>query len=371
MKKINVVTYNDGYGLQLFDKLYAYRQSLNKDFAPDIDISFSQSVKKNSFNIFFDYMPQTAVDAKKYDLVILDNSDEPLGGVCTYSMLDAIQNENVYVQANSVFHKDKNFESEKIIPLFGDIENVKDFYTRPFYPQYYQPVEYNKIKKICYINGNNRADRHHFVTLLEKNTNIPCTNNLAGMIHETNDSLIESESDKQFREFVNTTYQINRNAKHEYYSKIVSCGIGEKFGKILPGYFLMQEYQEYSVIAFHVSSWINDELSISEKDIKCFIARCLPFPIGGRNTNVLYNQIGFKTAWNLLPDYLKGFDQEPDHCIRAEAIMQALTWLDDNIPVLSEEINKLTEHNKNLYFNNKFAKIGVEKFNRILKDYEC
>ena len=218
-----------------------------------------------------------------------------------------------------------------------------------------------------FLNGANRAHRNHFLQILKKqNCKIDISNNISNIIHETNDSNLESKYDSKFRELVNESYEILRNQETQYYKNSVKCGINNKMGEVVPGYFLLPCYNNYKIIAFPETTWINDELAVTEKALKCFVSKCLPFPVAGRHTNTLYNSLGFYTAWNILPEDLQQFDFEQDHNNRYTMMVDALKWLDKNIHTC-KQFDFYVEHNYNLYLDNKFAKNGVEKLYNILE----
>jgi len=367
MKHINVVIKKDSYGNQIFDKLYAYAQAKDFSYTSDLNITFTNCIEDNCINILYCYMPKSLNEIENYDVVLCDNADEPISVVNTDAMINAMQEENVYVQANSIFHACKNFNTDKIIRLHGDVDNFKDYFTRPFYPQYYHQIVHNKQNTVFFINGANRAHRNHFLQILKKqNCKIDISNNISNIIHETNDSNLESKYDSKFRELVNESYEIHRNQETQYYKNSVNCGIDNKMGEVALGYFLLPCYNNYKIIAFPETTWINDELAVTEKALKCFVSKCLPFPVAGRHTNTLYNSLGFYTAWNILPEDLQQFDFEQDHNDRYTMMVDALKWLDKNIHTC-KQFDFYAEHNYNLYLDNKLAKNGVEKLYNILE----
>lgn len=365
MKTINVVVESESVGLQLFDKTYAYLQNLRKDYKSKIIFKFNNKKETECFNIFYSYMPIGDLNPNEYDLVLHDNAEEPLGTVSTSTMIKNMNNENVYTQCNSVFHEEKNIDASKIINFFGDIEKIIDYYNRPFYPQYYSKISQIKPKSVIFMNGKNRSNRNYFLEKIKK-ANIPYKNNISDVIHETNDSLIESGEDAKFREYLNETYNISRNVDTDYYSNSIECGINAKFGSIPPGYFLTDAYNQYKVIAFPESTWINDELSITEKSLKCFIAGNLPFPVGGRHVNTLYNRLGFTTAYNFLPERLKEFDFIENHIERYDLMVESLKWLEKNISN-SEKFQYVIEKNRRNLYSRKFSSIGVKHFIDIIE----
>lgn len=165
---------------------------------------------------------------------------------------------------------------------------------------------------------------------------------------------------------MNETYNISRNIDTDYYNNSVECGINVKFGNIPPGYFLTDEYNQYKVIAFPESTWINDELSITEKSLKCFIFGNLPFPVGGRYLNTLYNRLGFITSWNFLPESLKEFDFIESHIERYDLMIESLKWLEKNISN-SKKFQYAIEKNRRNLYSRKFSSIGVKRFIEVIE----
>ena len=374
---ININVISKSVGLQLFDKYYAYTQHLMKkhNFKSEYSISFSRKFKKNNKNILFAYMPddiKCLPALENYDAVILDNAEEPLSTTTTQCVINLLfQKNNVFAQANSVLSRSHPL-ANKIIPFFGDIGKMRDYHLRSFYPQYYDEWSgFGDKKVIAAINGSDRAHRHYFFNLLRKKIpTIPVVENLQNqVIHETKDSLIETEEDAKFRQLVNTTVSITRNIKNSdiYYKNSVKCGINNKFGEIPPGYFIMDKYTSYQCIIFPESNWVNDELSVTEKAIKCFIANTFPFPIAGANVNKLYNQIGFSTAWNLLPHRLQEFDSVDNHERRFNLAVDSIEWLSNNRDVFeSLTAREMLNQNYYTFFTKKFDLASVRKLDSII-----
>lgn len=363
------------YSLQVFNMLYAYRQYLNApDYISDWNIEFNTGKKDGYFNILFAYMPEknnAFLDLKKqFDLVILDNGCEPLGTVSVELMKELIQDDDVFLMGNSFFTRSKSNVADKSITLVDDLNNYSDYTTRPFFPQYYNNIPEKRNKGVCYVNGENRAHRHHLSCLLkEYDSTIHTTNNISkeSVIHATLESNFEDEYDTEFRETLNRIYPVQWYQKTSYYDNKIMCGINGGFGSVPPGYFMMPEFLEYKLIAFPEGTWINDEIEITEKALKCLYYESLPFPIGGVHTHVFYNELGFKTGWDLLPDDLKTFDSEYNHFDRYQKIAIALAWLNQNKQIL--ETDRYTEYvkeNKKKVVDIKNSKHTVKKLSDII-----
>jgi hypothetical protein len=188
-------------------------------------------------------------------------------------------------------------------------------------------------------------------------------------VHKLNDVLWESTEDTQFRNWVNEKYQDISTPQPDHYSvSSTTIGIDGKFGQVSPGFFIMPEYFEYSCVIFPESTWQNNELAITEKAVKCFYAGSLPFPIGGSNINQLYNDLGFYTAWNLLPDALKQFDQITDHAVRYQQAIIAIDWLNSNRSVFTDDqFESMINQNRFNFLTCKCDNTSVKKLHNIVQ----
>jgi hypothetical protein len=350
--KINLTIKNNGIGFQIFDAWYGLLQSLMPNYESPVKIHVNAPHLSEDFNILCDYMPvgYSEQQLAKYDLILFCNGGEPLI-VSTEAMGNLINRENVYLITNSYLTESHPLK-HKAIWFPHNLQTCRDYWTRHFYPQYYENIKNRLIDRkteLIAINGSVRTNRHYFFKLLEQQIpNILQLSTIGTTIHKLNDARWESVEDTQFREWVNDCYRDNSIPEPDHYYDLCSTiGIDGKFGEINPGYFIMPEYFEYACVIFPESTWQNNELAITEKALKCFYTGSLPFPIGGANVNQLYNDIGFYTAWNLLPDDLKQFDQITDHVIRYQQAVVAIDWLNYNYAVFkSDQARSLINQNQ-------------------------
>lgn len=360
--------------LQIWDFYHAYRQYLNRDhdYHNDVIIDIGQDVspEKDAINVGWYYMPDVLEDPERYDLIIVDGQQHHLE-VSTGCMFRAIKSRpncyyvsGSYVDASHPFH-------HKILwtPM---VFNNTDYLVRPFYPQYHERKHIRESSRngIIYINGQNRPHRQYFMDQLSLHAPaVEIRNNLHGSIYKLLDSFFETPHDTKFRKMVNRTIPwVEQGEKSDYYDKSILAGPGGKFGPIPPGYFMMDEYYQYHSVMFPETPWLNDEIFITEKIIKCFVAGSIPWPIGGANTHALYNQIGYGTAWNLLPDVLKSFDQEPDHAKRYQMQAQAAAWAAEHPEIwTSETAKKLAQDNHDRFFSSTHDGHNVIRLHQILE----
>jgi hypothetical protein len=265
---------------------------------------------------------------------------------------------------------------EKTIWFPHDIQNSRDYWTRHFYPQFFDNKILDQLprqKVLEFINGQPRANRQYFIDLLSQaGVNIPIKSSLGKQIVEVSDSQWESPSDTVFKTYVNSLYNTvwNEHSDYNYHDNNPEIGINNRFGSIPPGYFIMPLYFETHCVVFPESGWQNNELNITEKALKCFYAGSLPFPIAGANVNNLYNEIGFHTAWNLLPTDLQRFDSETDHAIRYQGMVKCLTWFLNNPKVFDSSLaHDMAKANKINFLTCKSDYQAIVKFDQVLQAY--
>lgn len=375
MVKINVKVENEDVGIQIFDELYAYRQSLNEDYTSDWEITFNES--SADLNILYASMPDADINSEGYDIIIFSNGDEPLS-VLTETMVEYKDKNNVYFLINGYLTEDHNVYNT-VIWHSSDLMLARDLWTRGFYPYFYQNIEkfsMNRSPTIGAINGANRTVRAYFFDNLIKTTNIkPRESIIDQRVINTNISLIESSEDTSFRLYLEQKYanMISQEAQETHYDHIYnmpSLGINGKFGEIQIGYYFTDEFFVDSCIIFPETSWQNNELALTEKAMKCFYAGSLPFPVGGAFTNQLYNKLGFKTSWNLLPKKYQEFDSIINHRTRIKKQVQAVEWLQENNDIfLSDQFVEMTRSNRDNMLLCKPDVISIKQINNIIEKY--
>lgn len=389
---INVHALNLSTGIKVFEFLNSMLQAHHPEFKQQIQITISekQSEKqlennKSTINILFVDMPdEINVDLDSYDLVLFSNSDEPLQCATSF-IVKNIHKENCYLVANSVLTNDHVLHDSVIPYLNNDLLICRQYWTNPVYPQYYSNFNLSKNfkrdKNLFFINGENRSWRHHLLTLMHRekiNFELKSTISNKSIIHETNDAHWESKEDAEFRSQVNKRYNITRRLQSNYYnnsiqvglySGCVTEGLENKVSLVPQGYFILSEYYQYRCVMFPETAWQNNELSITEKSCKCFYSGAVPWPVGGANINRLYNQIGFKTAWNLLPNHLKEYDYELDHFKRYEKLITSVKWLQDNLYVLSSKAaENISKENKQRFLDHNISQITAEQLWSAIKN---
>jgi len=375
---INFNLSQEMYEFQFLDNLYAYQQSLNRDYNAKYNIQISRSFDSLAdINVCVLYQPNKYPedDINKYDLIIVTNVHEPLWHGTPFMKKILGSRENIFMIGNAWLDSTHQLY-DLVIPSAYNIAMCNMYWTGGFYPQSYENLTNEKLSRssdLIYINGRNDSWRHHLVNLLEQSgSQITVRSNLSNGILTTLDSQFESTEDTEFRQQVNNWYptENKRNSQTNIvYSGAVTVGIDKKFGTVSPAFFIMPEYFTHRCVIFPESTWQNDELCLTEKICKCFYSESLPWPIGGSNINRLYNEMGFYTAWNVLPDHLKSFDSIKNHSDRYQALVRAITWLEKNPEILSsQEVKHMLKQNKENFFMGRHNLPRLQKFAKVIDD---
>jgi hypothetical protein len=355
MKKINVVSEYPTIGLQVFDRYFAYRQSINQknNYESDVDIVVSDQVSSDCTNVLITYMPEAEVKFDDFDFVFLDNAGESIDTATPMmkQLIDKDVENKIYWLTGSLV--DDNFKyAKKLIPYNHNLQRFIAYHTDGFYPQYYDKKNFEKFERkgICFINGQNRSWRNHIITLIQSNLkDIDVYSNISKDVVETLTPEFADMYDKIFCKYLKKNVAIiDEISRKEYSDKSIQIGLNGKFGDCPIGMFLIDHYVKYDCVIFPETSWLNNQLLMTEKIFKCFLAECIPFPIGGANIHYLYNKFGFMTAWNLLPESLQSFDQESNHIKRYELIIDALDWLSKNQDIFTSELAQQIKTNNRI-----------------------
>jgi len=355
MKKIKVHVFSESIGLQIFDRYYAYRQAINADnnYIADVSIEFG-TPEPGAFNIAFAHMPEKQFcNFDNYDLILLDNAGESLEVASVYIADCLIRYKHVYFITGACVTQ-THWLSSKIITCSHNLRLFHDIITRGFYPHYYErSLPHGDAKHdMCYINGNNRGNRQYFMELLQKQLPEIHVRAWSKNIIEVLESQFEDEYDQEFRQFVNNRYNIHAPSDN-YYDNCIPMGIDQKFGDIFSGFSVLDEHYNYQCVIFPETHWTNLQYFATEKIFKCFVTGAIPWPIAGAKIHDMYNQLGYQTAWNLLPKEHQKFDNELNHIIRTDQIIQAISWLKQNSDILtSDAAQSIIQQNRLNFFAN-------------------
>jgi len=384
--KLLISKISDGIGHQIVDAWHAYQQHKHSYNNYSLDIQYEITNGPIKFNkqdynlsillLYFDeidILHKTLI--AEYDLIFICNGGEPLHVSSPATQQALTENNNVFLIANSFLPPDHKM-FDKVVWFPHNVQTCRDYWTRHFYPQYFDLYHYNNLpqdKLLYFINGENRPHRQFFIDICnELNLDLPTKNVLSKTISKVLDSQWESIQDTEFKQFVNSLYNevLVERSDNVYYHSAVNIGINDAFGKMPPGYFPLQLYFETRCIIFPESGWQNNELNLTEKALKCFYAGSLPFPVAGANVNKLYNEIGFYTAWNLLPKDMQAFDSILDHRLRYQHAAKAIQWLKNNLEVFVEpSFKEMTDANKIKFLTCECDYTAIDRFDQLLQKF--
>lgn len=378
--KILVRTLSHGIGHQIIDAWHAYVQHLN-NYSNDTEYVITNdnvTAKDDDYNlsILLGYLGDQITDemVTTYDIVLICNGGEPIM-VASPAIKELLNYKNVFLVTNSYLTQDHPLKN-KVVWFPHNVQTCRDYWTRHFYPQYFDLQNWKKNKKtdpVFYINGANRSHRQLFIDHLQDlKLNIKIQNSITSQIAEISESQWESVEDAEFRHWVNQKYTsvLSEKYNNPYYNNSLSVGINEKFGKVPPGYVHLPLYFENFCVIFPESNWQNNELCITEKSLKCFYAETLPLPVSGANVNKLYNDLGFYTAWNLLPKELQKFDSVLDHRQRYLELSHAVEWLVKNPEIfVGSQYTEMIQKNKINFLTCECDYQSVTDFNRLLSRF--
>ena len=392
MHKVNFYTINESppnQGVvthQIVDQWAAYLQYLDQpNYRVTCDITVSeytgQDLDQTEFNVLLHHMPDDSILQllDTFDVVFIDNGTEPVSVCSTQTIGDLLNNKqpNVYFQLHSYFYNRPDWNNNILWERQAFHEMFKEFYCSPFYPTFYSQRNANDTRNgITYINGRNKSVRQHFFLCIgQQCPGVNLHNVLSSGVYETFDSVIETVEDTEFKDLCNTIYTIKSQQDWTYYADSILPGrqtpeVNNTRGDINPGCFLLPYYYENNCIVYPETVWINDEFALTEKSWKCFIAGVMPFPVAGAHFHQMMHDNGYYSAWSLLPDELKQWDNECDHQLRHIAQADAVAWLYDNQWVFAEDkCKEMILSNFHKFFAEQNGKQAVEKLDKIITQH--
>ena len=377
---LNVTCDYDTIASQFFDYFYAYRQAQHShyQYSADVEIKFNQPVTDHDINILVVDLEKCFAyrDCYDFDLIIIDNRAESLetSSYMVYAMLE--QHPRAYLLCGSLLHREHACHN-KIISYNTDLHFFSDCITRPFYPQHWQTKLRTPTDRLplCVINGQNTTWRMFFLTCLQKvTTNLPVRSSIKARGHHARklrDCAFETTHDQTFRTWLNSHIQhvdLDQEDQIDYYASSIDIGINQKFGRVPPGYFLLDEYYDYHCVIYPEAAWINHQLFMTEKTFKCLASHAIPWPISGAYCHAMMEELGIRTARELLPESLQQFDRMEDHELRYRSQCQAIAWAEQHPEIWSSnQANSIRQNNFEKFYQNSINMPGVEKFNNLIQ----
>ena len=339
----------DYFGQEIFDLLVAEWQ-WRSDYQHTPDIQFS-APQHNTVNLLFLSMPDAVPsNIDDYDLVILDNADEAFGRGTEVMYEILYRYQHSYLACNSVLHHSHPRYQQLNSRLITTMLHW-NYHRRTYIEPMFAPSrEYQSLLPLpgsmIYINGRNRSWRQYITGLLEKN--VP---RLAhhDQLHnqsasETKFAWHEDSFDTDARIHFNDHYannKLNLDPPEQRWPALPS-GVNGRFGQVEFYDRFFTEFRQHSVIVYPESTWQNNVVSLNEKSLRCFLHQRWAMPFGGCNMHALFRDLGFETAWCLLPKELAKFDQCQSHMERWQQQCVALNWLLDHPQVFQSDFAQKT-----------------------------
>ena len=346
--KINITVKSHSIGLQVFDYYYGYKLHQCK-LKNCLEVLYSAHPQPDAVNVLYTRFPledETLVDL--YDLVLIDNNGEPLE-VCdpaTKYLVDTY--DNVYLMAGAMT------VHQKVLGYNFHLTLMQRYHIDAFFPTYHDQSKIKRTDSIYYISGLNRSHRQLLADLLSIQCPSLPQHRESKLPEPTSDSQWETVDDQIFRDSVNDEFYKGKTYPYndlDHY-KTLPLGTQGQCGEFHITYVILPAYYQYRAVIFPESWWTNNQWFPTEKIFKCFVAGCLPLPIGGANTVKYYNHYGFGTAFDLCPEELREFDSELDHRLRYQGAVECIKWLHKHPEVLaSESADAIAKNNHTQFWN--------------------
>lgn len=337
------------------DNVYAYWQHLGKDYRSAHEIHINRSDLPHDRNVLITQDPeQLSPDRLSiYDVALYDNRMESFG-VATTGLEQYIGIDKVRMLTASKLHHGHPLNSKNIwypFYIFTKQGHAGTYFDSNF-PHCYDLIDArkntaSKTHGMIFVNGQNRSWRNFLLeTISDVIPDLPIHNALTDHIIATDDCGFESEADSKFRVWVNDLYRDRLVYEQRYIPAPDIIGPDGKFGESHPGLRLIEAYKQFRCVIYPETSWQNNGMQITEKTVKCFVTHCVPWPIGGLHLHAQLEEVGFHTAWQLLPVSLQVFDSVEDHQERHRQMALAIRWLFENQHVLrGPRVRDLTTEN--------------------------
>jgi hypothetical protein len=373
---VNFIRVGDKIIGQLIDYWAAYRQYINRDdaYRLDVNITFSDVVVPDSTNIMviglMDHIDPA--DHPDVDLFLLDNNGESLEVSSDLFRELMLGRTDCWLVCGSYVQGDQTWQ-QRMISWNHNHTMTADAMTRAFYPQYHDVriSRHQRDRSMIYCNGQNRAWRQYWMHLMNQHCHIDVRNTLSTTAMPVLHCAWESTEDQLFREWLNGRPWVTELDQPYEWCNAVAIGIEQggqpKFGHVLAGYTMLDLYYQYHCVIYPESSWINDQLFVTEKTFKCLVAGAIPWPISGAGTNRMLDTIGVRTAWHLLPQELRSWDQEQDHRARYRAQSEAVAWAAAHPDIwISAEADQIRAHNRAWFYCNSMNVQGAQCMDRAI-----
>jgi len=343
----------DYLGLEVFDYLVGYWQYVT-GYQQTPVITFGP-IEPNKYNILFlsstidpnnDESGMSTIqypsNVDQYDLIALDNGDEPfgVGDRMLYNILDTVPHARLL--CNSILPADHPYKN-RIINTSINWGHHRRYYVESVFPQSYELDDiYKPLTGMIYVNGRNRSVREFLTGVLQEHVpDMPHHNDLHnGIVDSIGQYFHETAEDTKFREWTNGSYANNKMNPMPPPKRWppLPAGVEGRYGATFFEDRIIDVVRNNQTIVYPETTWQNGQIALTEKPLRCFINRKFSMPVGGAYTHQLYNDIGFKTVWHLLPPEHQKFDSILDHQARYVQQAKAIQWLWQNPEIFKSDL---------------------------------
>lgn len=377
---LNFINVKDRIVGQLIDYWAAYRQFCNRDqnYRLDVEVCFTEHALPDRTNVMIMGISDE-IDPRDHpsvDLFLLDNNGESLE-VSSDRFRDLMLYRSDCVMVCGSYLGPDHPLYDRIVSWNHNHTMTVDAMARAFYPQYHdlRIQRHVRDRTMIYCNGQSRAWRQHWMHLMDHECKIDVRNNLSSRVMPVLHCAWESDEDRMFREWLNCQAWVEHSGEDYEWCNPVAIGLEHqgrpKFGYILAAYTMLDLYYQYHCVLYPESSWINDQLFLTEKTFKCLAAGAIPWPISGAGTNRMMRDLGVLTAWNLLPPELQTWDDDRDHRARYQAQSRAVAWMAERPHIWqSSQADHIRTNNLHWFYCNNMNVRAAQTLDHILSSHD-
>jgi|15BtaG_2_1085339.scaffolds.fasta_scaffold00787_4 hypothetical protein len=386
MKTINIFTIDNlegDYCTQIWEYFYAYYQYQSYPNDTDININFLSDKNFNEINfsndalniVHFsmnDFKYTLRYDLNKFDVVIFDNMFEHLMVSDPDIIKYVLQHDNAYLSVGS-YVSNEHHMFEKFIPFQMDIVNCRDWYTNP---KVFSSYSFNHINdkknNLIYIGAELRSWRKFIIDNLTKNININ-VHQVPQTVVCTRDTNLGDSYTQNFIEYCNNKYQVTgvEEVENPLYKELIYGHKDRPAGKSLMSAWIIPEFINSKCVVYAESSFVNDEICLTEKTIKCIMTKTHWIFFAGSNAYKLLKEFGLRSVLELIPGGLE-FDCIKNPKERFKKQISLIKYLSEHPEIFdTPEAQNIVNSNYEIFISgNQFLTPLFDKLNDILLKHQ-
>jgi len=224
------------------------------------------------------------------------------------------------------------------------------WYTSPFYFTSYFFKKQQRDKNLTFINGQNRSIRNYFLDHVGNHMDKVISNDKSIRLSDLDDFC--SDADRNFVEYCNSLYDIDRTPEKHVSTQEITFGIDGKFGNTRASFIPLPEYFTSRCVVYPETSFHNYSAFPTEKTWKCVKAKTHWIFYGGARSYEIMRELGFRSIVELCPDHINDFDGLEDHVMRIEKISKCCEYISNNNGIFdSNDAKDILETNYENFHN--------------------